>query len=704
MANVVKKLFQNNPMLYIALPFMLGIAFAWHTGISPGCCLSLLAISFIFTIASFFIKKVRWLFAICAVSTLFITGALSLTLSDKKASPAWSEETGIYTATLLEMPTMNSRTAKAAAIVTRLGRDSIRTARREGVANLYFQRCVEVEELKAGSIIHFEGKVNNPKNNGNPAEFDTEHYYYTKGITGLCYLPVYGWREQGTAPLDIKTGALLLREKISGLYAKQNFKEKERAVISALTIGDKREINEELRSTFSASGAGHLLALSGLHLGILYIILSTLLPKYKSRRLFSIIREIFILALLWCFAFIAGLSPSITRAAILFSLLSLTRIIQRDSSSINSLAFAAFAMLLYEPHYLFDISFQLSFSAVFAILLLAEPLTHLLRGYNYGRIYRYFAEIIAVSIAAQIGTIPFAWYHIGIFSPYFLLTNIVAIPLSFIIMMLSVLLWCTAPANAVCSLIATLLSGVTLALNHSLQFIESLPGSVINLPHIEFLDTLLLIAAILFITYSALQRSLGTLIIGCCSALTLAGILLHRQYTRSDEPYIIFYNNSRTPTAQIVTSSRDSYIFTSQTIYDAEYEHLTTPLCLREDISEPILLHEGESNENVAYENGIITFAGCKIKIFCNDYWCDDTGTTPLHFAYICEGFLGSIKELIGIYPAKHVIFDATLHHSTRTRLINECKKQNIPYTDINESGAMRLRCNRESIVLEKYR
>ena len=212
-----------------------------------------------------------------------------------------------------------------------------------------------------------------------------------------------------------------------------------------MTIGDKSELTSEITETFSSVGASHILALSGLHLGIFYMILSVLLPMWRNKRAFTLLRELLILMIIWSFVFVAGLSASLTRAALLFTIFSFGRCLRRDASSLNSLALAAIVMLLFSPRSLFDVSFQLSFAAVFSILLLRPSLRRLLAADRYGKVYGYVADVVTLSIAAQIGTFPFVWYYFGTFPLYFLFTNMLVVPVAFIIMSLAVLLWLSSP-------------------------------------------------------------------------------------------------------------------------------------------------------------------------------------------------------------------------------------------------------------------
>ena len=189
------------------------------------------------------------------------------------------------------------------------------------------------------------------------------------------------------------------------------------AVVAAMALGDKSQLTTELRDAYAISGASHILALSGLHLGIIYTLLSLLL----SRRRWQVLSQVVIIVCIWLFVFLVGMSASVMVS--IYALLSLGH---RDKLSVNTLAFAAIVMLLLNPMSLFDVGFQLSFMAVLAILLF-YPLFESVWSQPFlfdHRLFKWLWTMLAVSCAAQIGVAPLIAYYFGRFSCYFLLANL----------------------------------------------------------------------------------------------------------------------------------------------------------------------------------------------------------------------------------------------------------------------------------------
>lgn len=200
----------------------------------------------------------------------------------------------------------------------------------------------------------------------------------------------------------------------------------ERAILQALVLGQRRDINAELYAHYAAAGAIHILAVSGLHIGILYFILLFLLKPFHYFNYGKTFQSLLIVLLLWIFAFVTGLSPSVTRAVTMFSLFALANTLQRETSSINTLFISFFILLLYNPNWLFHVGFQLSYLAVFSILWIQPILNSYWKPKNY--FLKLFWGIFTVTIAAQLGIIPLSLYYFHQFPGLFFITNLVVLP------------------------------------------------------------------------------------------------------------------------------------------------------------------------------------------------------------------------------------------------------------------------------------
>ena len=265
----------------------------------------------------------------------------------------------------------------------------------------------------------------------------------------------------------------------------------ELATVGALTLGYKEELSKDLRRHFQASGAAHVLAVSGLHTGIIYGLLWWLLsfggrykPLYENkwgRRSISLL----IIAVMWCYAWLTGMTPSVVRAVLMVTIFEVGRMLYRQAFSMNTVAAAAVFILLVKPSDLWSVSFQLSFAATASIIVLANiagPTIqyNILKKNALGKVFNWVIGVMAVSLAAQLGTMPITMYYFHQISNYFLLTNLIVLPLATILVpcgLLSIVFGGTWAGQ----MIGFITNRLAWTMNHSVEWIEHLPGSTTHI-------------------------------------------------------------------------------------------------------------------------------------------------------------------------------------------------------------------------------
>ena len=275
-----------------------------------------------------------------------------------------------------------------------------------------------------------------------------------------------------------------LQERLYGRLASAGLEGDELATVGALTLGYKEALRKELRQHFQVSGAAHVLAVSGLHTGILYGVIVWLLtlggrfrPMHENRigrRTLSLV----IIAAMWGYAWLTGMTPSVVRAVVMVTLFEIGRMAYRQAFSLNTIAAAAFLILAARPTDLWSVSFQLSFAATTAIVMgvKAYPLP-LTEGKGVlGRIAQFFLGIIVVSLAAQVGTLPVTIHYFGQVSTYFLLTNLIVLPIATILVPCG-LVSISLGGSTIGVLFSKLTYGLAWLMNHTTGWIEHLPGS-----------------------------------------------------------------------------------------------------------------------------------------------------------------------------------------------------------------------------------
>jgi competence protein ComEC len=281
---------------------------------------------------------------------------------------------------------------------------------------------------KVGSKLFIDAGVERINSLKIPNNFNFSKYLSRRNVASRLIINTY---------VETTDGYNLSR-KIEDKIDNSSLSDLSKGLFKALVLGRKEGLPDELLDSFSDSGIMHLLALSGLHIGILTIILMFLLKPIKLLRRGKLIRSIMVVLLLWNYAYITGFSPSIIRATIMFSIIVIGHGMRREVNIFNSLAIAALVLLIINPNFLFDVGFQLSFSAVIGIVWIYPLLGRLWRPRN--KAVRYLWSLLIVSISAQVATFPFTVYYFHKFSGLFFIANIIEIPLITVLLGLSYLI------------------------------------------------------------------------------------------------------------------------------------------------------------------------------------------------------------------------------------------------------------------------
>ena len=340
------------------------------------------------------------------------------------------------------------------------------------------------------------------------AQAQTFAYYNKQSIYSSAYVARKQWKLLAQPPNNtLNSYARNTKQYLLGTL-KQHTDSTGYALTSAITIGHKASLKGSTKQYFSASGASHLLAVSGLHVGIIYAAISLLLTPLRRFKKGQHKDQLLVVLLLWGYAFLCGLPPSIVRAVTMFSVGALGVITKQKSQSINNVCFTAFIMLLYNPHYLFDMGFQLSFSAVTGILLYVESRKSKVKSQckvsaetskTTNRLLTWVKDMCGISLVAQLATLPLILYYFGTFPTYFLLTNLVMIPLGTLLVYACLLLFILSP-TPLASWLEWPITFLTSSMQTVTQFISTMPGAQLTNLHIGLFQAACLYA-LLFCLY-----------------------------------------------------------------------------------------------------------------------------------------------------------------------------------------------------------
>ncbi|WP_255481276.1 ComEC/Rec2 family competence protein [Pontibacter sp. Tf4] len=358
----------------------------------------------------------------------------------------------------------------------------------------------------------------------NPGQFNYREYLQLKGIYHRQNLQAHQFRHIGNGPPN-----LLLYASISvRRFFEETIREKvtarrEQSIATALLLGVKDDLDNAVRDAYAATGTMHVLAVSGMHVGLVFGVFLLLLKKVIMRKSQRLLLALLVLVLLWGYGFMTGLSPSVLRAVLMFSLVLLAQVLSRRHNIYNTLAATAFALLCFDPYMLFDVGFQLSFLAVIGIAALHPAIYSLLDINN--RFADGVWELFSIAVAAQLITLPLGIYYFHQFPVYFWLANIVVVPASTLALYFGmaglVLSWIPYLSD----LLFYLHYGFLWGMNEFNQLLMNLPGSLINGLDISALQSWLLYGVLALLVLFLVQKQLRYLVM----ATAIVGVLSVQQ-------------------------------------------------------------------------------------------------------------------------------------------------------------------------------
>src|SRR5690554_3603466 len=371
----------------------------------------------------------------------------------------------------------------------------------------------------------------------NPHQFDYSNYMKLQGVYGQLRISSNEILKVSKDSKTIFGIAQNLRAEIIRKLERSKLEPDERAIIQALVLGEKKDIDKNLYEAYAAAGAVHILAVSGLHVGILYIILAFLFKPLKRLKYGIFIHSILVVLLLWSFAVLSGLSPSVTRAVTMFSFFALANLLNRRTNTTNTLFLSLLTLLIINPLWLFQVGFQLSYLAVFFIVWLLP----IFKGIGHSKYWlvRKTGPIVGVTICAQIRVLPLSLYYFHQFPGLFLLTNIVVLPFLTLLMCGGILIVVLASFEILPHWLAVGYNYCIEGLNGFIQWVavqEDFLFENIHFSTLKVLATYLLIITLVFLiqkmTYGRLARSLLAISI-------LIGVFIFDDFRTSNNQLIV---------------------------------------------------------------------------------------------------------------------------------------------------------------------
>ncbi|MBN2746855.1 MAG: ComEC/Rec2 family competence protein [Bacteroidales bacterium] len=410
-----------------------------------------------------------------------------------------------------------------------------------GKAILYLRKDSLIDPPKYGDYILIRNKLELIKPPSNPYSFDYQKYINRKGIQYGAFLKTDQYTFlYASNEFSLKNFASQIREKMLYLLEKSGLSGEEYAISASLLLGYQEALSDDLLTAYRSAGVMHILCVSGMHVGILYLLLSQLFSFLVHVKGGITIRLVIIILNIWIFAMITGLSPSVTRAAVMFTFVAIGKNIKRDINIYNTLASSAFLTLIFDPMSLYNIGFQLSYVAVIAIATFYKPIYSL--WIPRRKVPDYLWQIMAVSLAAQLGTAPISMYYFHQFPNYFLFANIIVILLVTPIFYLAFITLIFSFWEPLSHLFAWLTSYSIKLMNYLVGFFQTLPYAITDGIHFGLETLFLLISLLIFLSVMFINKKKHFLFPSLIILILMFGTSIYQQRSKSNESMLVVFD------------------------------------------------------------------------------------------------------------------------------------------------------------------
>jgi competence protein ComEC len=558
----------------------------------------------------------------------------------------------------------------------------------KGKLLLYFSKDSIKNDLNYGDRIVINKKLQSIKNSGNPGAFNYERYAAFQGIFHNVYLKNKDWT--------------VVNQK--GAFAKNNFKQfifsargyvldvlrhtihtgkDELGIAQALLIGYTNDLDKDLVQAYSNTGVVHIIAISGMHLALIYVLLVWLFAKIPLVNRSKLLQLVLILSCLWLFSLLTGASPSVLRAAVMFTCIAVGKNLKKQVSIYTSLAASAFILLCVNPYYLWAVGFQLSYLAVLGIVIFQKPI------YNCFYIKNKWVDkawqLTAVSTAAQLLTFPVCIYYFHQFPNLFLVSNIIAVPLSAIILYAAIALVSFSWVPYIGPYLGKLVGSLTWLMNKIILWINDLSFAVWDKIPATVLSTSLLYATAAAFSIWLIQKNKKYFLAGLVALLAFVMQNAFSKWQTAKQQKLIVYNVPQHQAIDFINGNSYRFVGDSILLEDGLLQnfHLKPGRIALQLRNHTNLLGDGfQQNQFYYFQNKKILIVDKQISFAAPLLKID------MDLIIISKNPKLNITELLKVFNCKQVVFDASNPGWKINKWQQECRLLHVKYHSIPDEGA----------------
>ena len=652
----------------------------------------ILFLSLIFFFLLFFLRfcksyKYCWLWGVFIYCNLFLVGA-GIMKNQQRQSTLLLDEQTFFKSVVIDKPNINERSTRLTLQITAYRDSSKNWIATDEQTFVYLANDSSAVIPQLGDVLLIDAKFTANPSPKNPEEFDYANYLARRDFFATAFISTKDYKKIGCENLWFRKTVSDIQASMFNIFAKVGIQGDNLAVLRALTLGDKQMLSEEIVSAYKTAGAMHVLAVSGLHVGLVYSVLLFLLSPIGKRRTGKFIKAFIIIAALWLYASLAAFSPSVCRACVMVSFLLVGNLINRKINIYNSLSASALFLCVINPFNIFEVGFLLSYCAVFAIVFFQPVLYKLITIKN--KLLNYVFALATVSIAAQIGTSGISIFYFHMFPNYFIITNILIIPLVTLIMFLVAATLMVSWIPVIGTVCGKILDSLLLCANEITKHVEMLPYSLTDNIYISPLQNLIIVLIIIFFAFYITFKNKKNLIAILACIVMFFGINSHRKIEHRKHPQMIVYNTRGSSFISFVSNQnsiniRDPHNINNNFDFNTKNNFAKLGIKRTENIT---FFNDFNNSEIIKSHENIIWFNKKSIKIAVDNEYFESTKPINIDFLIANKYSGNNISAIFTNFLPKTLIIDSSISTWQARQWIAEAKARNVDYHYVAEHGA----------------
>lgn len=639
------------------------------------------------------IYSLRWVNGVLAAIFLFASGCCISLLHNPAENKNYAgntigEDKDSMVVTLISIPQEKQKTYKATGEITGIIKNGI-LIKTTGKALFYFHKDSVSGKLNYGDEVLVYSHLQSIEPPSNPDEFDYKQFLQSKGVNYECFAASKNYSKTGLAGSNFllrfannsrKKLATLLQQKIGGNEAE---------VASAILLGYREDLSRSVAQSFVDSGVVHVICVAGLHVGIIFLLLSYLIvfpEKFKNRKLISVL---LILLLLWMYALFTGLATPVLRATIMFSFLTVGKYLKKYTNTVNTLAASAFLILLSDPFTIADSGFQLSYISVLGILIMYKPLLSLFNPTSV--IIKYIWELACVSISAQVAVLPLSILYFHQFPNYFIFTNILVVPILALVIFTGIFFFLTSWIPFISGITAWILQKLLFIMNVIVSGASHLPFSVSKGISISPFESILLFLVIIFILVYFSSRKYYFLFTGLSVLVIFFSVQATKKIIHSNQQIFAVYDIPGKSAASFISGRQNIMPFSKIDSMDIalHLQYYWSRLGLKDNLINCPTSVISTSSTGLLVENQFAQFNNTRYAFIQKN---SDVPPVPtklkLHCIVISGNYDLDIASIKNAFNFDTLIFDSSVPDYKLEKWEAECKQLHLPYYNVKTQGA----------------